>query len=118
MTCTFNSILTRLSSRLGLQSSAKYTPFFQVFADYRTGQRETVAFGNDNELVLMGFDLNVPYDVYLDTIDEPDGDCAHCLFVRKDLFDQAAADRLAASYQVMIEAFAREPGLCVGEVEL
>lgn len=66
----------------------------------------------------MGFDLNVPYDVYLDTVDVPDGDCAHCLFLRKDLFDQHAADRLASSYKRLIEAFAAEPEMSVGEVEL
>lgn len=101
-----------------MQQSAKYTPFFQVFADYRTGQRETVAFGEDNELILMGFDLNVPYDVYLDTIDEPEGDCAHCLFLRKDLFAQPEAEVLAASYKLLIEAFAAEPGLSVEAAEL
>lgn len=110
--------LTYLRYRLGLQRNAKHTPFFQVFADYRTGQKETVAFGEDNELSFMGFDLNVPCDVYLDTVDVPDGDCAHCLFLRKDLFDQPAADRLAASYKRRIEAFAAEPELSVGAVAL
>lgn len=66
----------------------------------------------------MGFDLNVPYDVYLDTVDVPDGDCAHCLFLRKDLFDQPAAERLAGSYKRLIEAFAAEPELSVGAVDL
>lgn len=110
--------LTYLCYRLGLQRNAKHTPFFQVFADYRTGQKETVAFGEANELSFMGLDLNVPYDVYLDTLDVPDGNCAHCLFLRKDLFDQPAADRLAASYKRLIEAFAAEPGLSVGAVAL
>lgn len=101
-----------------MQRDAKFTPFFQVFADYRTGQRETVTFGQANELILMGFDLNVPYDVYLDSIDEADGEFAHCLFFRKDLFAQPEAEKLALSYKYLIEAFAAEPGLSIQEVEL
>ncbi|KAG6357467.1 hypothetical protein INS49_013344 [Diaporthe citri] len=108
----------KVVEELGLQRNARHTPFFQVFADYRTGQRETVAFGERNELCFMGFDLNVPYDVYLDTVDVPDGDCAHCLFLRRDLFDQPAADRLVASYKLLIEAFAAEPEISVGAVDL
>ncbi|KAK7702439.1 putative PKS/NRPS-like protein biosynthetic cluster [Diaporthe eres] len=113
-----NMPFIKVVEELGLQRNAKHTPFFQVFADYRTGQRETVAFGEENELRFMGFDLNVPYDVYLDTVDVPDGDCAHCLFLRKDLFDQPAAERLASSYKRLIEAFAAEPESSVGMVDL
>ncbi|KAK8064341.1 beta-ketoacyl synthase domain-containing protein [Apiospora phragmitis] len=59
-----------LVEELGLQRRAKSFPFFQVFADYRMGQRETTQWGADKQVIMMGIDLNVPYDVYLDTIDE------------------------------------------------
>ncbi|KAI1372084.1 hypothetical protein F4677DRAFT_433407 [Hypoxylon crocopeplum] len=107
-----------LVKELDLQSTAKYFPFFQVFADYRTGQRKNVPFGEDNELRLMGFDLNVPYDVYLDTIDEPDGECVHDLFLRNDLFGKPEAERLARSYGRLIQAFAAQPGVAIGAVDL
>lgn len=90
-----------------------YTPFVQVFADYRSGQRERIQFGEENLLNLMGFDLNVPYDVYLDTIDEPNSECAHRLFLRKDLYEQAQAEELAASYRVLIETFATQPSIII-----
>ncbi|KAI1467236.1 uncharacterized protein F4812DRAFT_465308 [Daldinia caldariorum] len=103
---------------LGLQREAKYYPFFQVFADYRMGQRDTTPWGDNNELQMMGFDLNVPYDVYLDTIDEPDGECAHYFFLRKDLFGEAEAEKLARSYERLICAFAAQPRMAVSEVDL
>ncbi|PHH88580.1 hypothetical protein CDD83_7348 [Cordyceps sp. RAO-2017] len=107
-----------LVNELDLQRTAQYWPFFQVFADYRVGQREKMPFGDSNELLMMGFDLNVPYDVYLDIIDEPDGECAHHLFLRSDLFSHSAAERLARSYHRLIEAFAADPAIAVHCVDL
>ncbi|KAI1661695.1 hypothetical protein F4813DRAFT_169421 [Daldinia decipiens] len=107
-----------LVKELGLQRKAKDYPFFQVFADYRMGQRETIPWGENNELRMMGFDLNVPYDVYLDTIDEPDGECAHYFFLRKDLFGEPEAEKIARSYEHLIRVFAAQPGMTVGEVDL
>jgi len=82
------------------------------------GQRETIAFGENNKLLMMGFDLNVPYDVYLDTIDEPDGECAHVFFLRQDLFGESEALELAQSYKRLIEAFAAQPEMAVKDVQL
>lgn len=83
---------------MDLQRTAKYSPFFQVFADYRVGQGKTIPWSEGNELVTMGFDLNVPYDLYLDTIDKPNGECSHDIFFRKDLIAQPEAEMLARSY--------------------
>lgn len=82
------------------------------------GQRETMAWGENNKLSIMGFDLNVPYDVYLDTVDEPEGECTHHFFLRKDLFDKPETEKLARSYKHMIQAFAAHPGMAVSEVNL
>lgn len=82
------------------------------------GQRETVTFGGDNKVVLMGFDLNVHHDVYLDTIDELDGDYVHCLFFRMDLFEQSEAEMLAMGYRRLIETFAADPRLFIEAVDL
>lgn len=110
--------LLSLSIRLGLQRQAKDFPFVQVFADYRMGQRETTQWGPNNQVVMMGLDLNVPYDVYLDTIDEAGGDCIHEFFLRKDLFGKPEADRFAKDYEQLIRAVVEQPdmaveGLCV-----
>jgi hypothetical protein len=101
--------------RLSLQRTAKDYPFVQVFADYRVGQRTTTEFGENNELVMMGFDFKVPYDVFLDTIDEPEGECLHELFLRNDLFGQDEADRLARSYKSLVVAFAKHPAMTLGQ---
>jgi hybrid polyketide synthase/nonribosomal peptide synthetase ACE1 len=74
--------------------------------------------GENIELAIMGFDLNVPYDVYLDTIDEPDGECSHYLFLHRDLFAKPEAERLARSYKRLIQAFAAQPEIAIGEVDL
>lgn len=74
--------------------------------------------GENSQLSMMGFDLNVPYDVYLDTIDEPGGECAHFFFLRKDLFGKSEADLLANSYERLICAFAAQPGVVISEVTL
>ncbi|RYP69621.1 hypothetical protein DL769_005241 [Monosporascus sp. CRB-8-3] len=107
-----------LVKELDLQRTARYYPFFQVFADYRMGQRERTTFGERNELHMMGFDLNVPYDVYLDTIDESDGECAHYFFLRNDIFSKSEAETLARSYERLIRALAAQPGIAVGDVDL
>lgn len=75
-------------------------------------------FGANNELVMMGFDFNVPYDVFLDTIDEPDGDCTHYLFLRNDLFGIDEAEELASAYKSLVLAFVEQPGMALGEVRL
>lgn len=99
-----------LVQELQLQATAKDSPFFQVFIDYRVSQKYTMAFSNDVELQVMGFELNVPYDLYLDIIDL---DGLHHFFLRKDMFDQQAADTLATTYKRLVETFARDPALSV-----
>ncbi|KAI9695814.1 MAG: putative PKS/NRPS-like protein biosynthetic cluster [Bogoriella megaspora] len=107
-----------LVQELGLQRTAKHIPFFQVFADYRTGQSETANLGEDTKLKFAGFDLNVPYDVYLDTIDDPIGDCTHHFFLRRDLFDESQAEQLSRSYERLVRSFAIRPETVVGDVDL
>ncbi|KAI0203696.1 hypothetical protein F4808DRAFT_467077 [Astrocystis sublimbata] len=107
-----------LVEKLDLQRNARYKPFFQVFADYRMGQRMTMEWGEGNELTFMGFDLNVPYDIYIDTVDEPEGDCRHELFLRRDLFGASEAELLAMNYQRLIRDFAARPRMTVEEADI
>ncbi|KAK2603437.1 hypothetical protein QQS21_004388 [Conoideocrella luteorostrata] len=107
-----------VSKELKLQESAPYMPFFQTFIDYRMGQRKRMPLGPGCALEFLEFDLNLPYDVYLDIIDEPDFDGLHHFFLRQALFDEDGAVVLARSYETLIKRFAQNPGLTVGEVEL
>ncbi|KAI1825867.1 hypothetical protein F4861DRAFT_500148 [Xylaria intraflava] len=107
-----------LVKELDLQRKAQSGPFFQVFANYRTGQRMTMKWGDENELNFMGYTLNLPYDVYLDTVDDPDGDCIHDFSFREDLFGTAEAEQLARSYERLVRAFAAQPGMIVEEVDM
>ncbi|PSR80559.1 hypothetical protein BD289DRAFT_440531 [Coniella lustricola] len=107
-----------LVEELNLQRTAEYKPFFQIFADYRVGQQKTMPFGKDLKVEMMGFDLNIPYDLYLDTIDQTNGECLHELFVREDLFGKPEAERLARDFGRLIRAFATQPDIAVKDVDL
>ncbi|KAI1259695.1 hypothetical protein F5Y18DRAFT_408514, partial [Xylariaceae sp. FL1019] len=100
-----------------LQRNAKYQPFFQTFVDYRMGQGEVIHWGKENQL-MIGLDLNVPYDVYLDIIDNPDGDGLHSFFLQRDLFGAAEAEKLTRSYELLVSAFAAEPDLVVADATI
>lgn len=102
-----------LVEELSLQQNAKDSPFFQVFIDYRMSQKHNMSFSNDVELEVKGFELNVPYDLYLDIIDL---DGLHHFFLRKDMFDQH--DTLAATYKWLVSEFSRDPTRPVKQEEL
>ena len=105
-------------NRLNIERSASHTPIFQTFIDYRQGQREKQAWA-DCQLELMCIqNSKVGYDVSLDIIDDPAGSCRVTMMVRKDLFGQAGADRLARSYSHLIKEFATNPDFILSEPDL
>lgn len=98
------SLLTLV--RLDLSRSATHTPVFQAFVDYRQGQREKQRWAGDCQLELLEFQASkLAYDIALDIIDDPDGECVVMLIVRKDLYTQEQAERLARSYERLVEQF-------------
>ncbi|KAJ5273998.1 hypothetical protein N7478_009123 [Penicillium angulare] len=107
-----------LVKELGSQHVTEDYPFVHVFADYRTGQSTSMKFGENNELIMMDYDFNVPYDVSLDTIDNPGGECIHYFLLRSDLFGRDEADRLARSYKSLILAFAQLPAMTLGQADM
>lgn len=100
-----------MTKELGLQDKAKHSPFFQVFIDYRLGQHRNMPLGDKAELAIMDFEINVPYDVYLDIVD---AEGEHYFSMRNDMFDQHAADVIAKHYGELVEMFAEQPDLLVG----
>lgn len=55
------------------------------------------------------------YDVALDIVDDPDGDCVHTFEVHKELYGKAGAERIAKSYERLVKAFAADPQLPLNE---
>jgi hybrid polyketide synthase/nonribosomal peptide synthetase ACE1 len=105
-------------SRLGAPRSATSTPIFQSFVDYRLGQREKTAWA-DCQLEMLSFQVSkLAYDVALDIIDDPDGDCLVMLIVRKDLYSQRDAECLVKSYSRLVDAFTAHPSTALDEPEI
>lgn len=76
-----------LLSELGVKRTTDHTPLFQAFVDYRAVQ-ERQQVGNC-EIEGLDYSINrTGYDVALDVIDNPDGECMVVLMVQKDLFDE------------------------------
>lgn len=60
----------------------------------------------------------VAYDIALDIIDSPDGDCHVTFIVRDDIYDQAAANQFAQSYVSLAESFAGNPTMILSETTM
>ncbi|KAI1457376.1 hypothetical protein F4805DRAFT_467399 [Annulohypoxylon moriforme] len=100
-----------LLNELNVPRSATCTPIFQCFVDYRQGQQEKINWG-DTQLQWLDFENpKMPYDVALDIIDSPNGECVHILQVRQDLYGGSGAKWLSESYRHLVNAFAADPGV-------
>lgn len=62
--------------------------------------------------------MKMAYDVALDIVDDPDGDCVHTFEVHKELYGKAGAERIAKSYERLVKAFAADPRLSLDEPEM
>lgn len=89
--------------------SATSTPIFQAFVDYRQGQRERQAWA-DCDLEMLSLDISkTGYDLNLDIIDDPDGECMLMLFIRSDLYTAAEAGTIVTCYEKLVKFFACRP---------
>ncbi|KAI0834866.1 hypothetical protein F5Y06DRAFT_306564 [Hypoxylon sp. FL0890] len=97
--------LQALLSEINIPRSATHPPVFQCCINYRQGQSEKMAWGDDAELHFMGVEVKLPYDIYLEIVDSPHGDSILTFATRKDLYGATEAERLAASYELLLRAF-------------
>ena len=58
------------------------------------------------------------YDLALDIIDDPDGECLLMLVVRQDLYKQADAEILIASYELLVKSFVNKLHVPLSEVDI
>ncbi|RYP01139.1 hypothetical protein DL766_002890 [Monosporascus sp. MC13-8B] len=103
---------------LDTSGSAVRAPIFQAFVDHHLGQRERTQWANC-QLEMLSFQVSKsPYDIALDVIDDPEGDCLVMLIVRKDLCNQQDAERLARSFKTLVEALRHDPSTEIGHAEM
>lgn len=98
-----------LLQELGVPRDATYSPLFQAFVDYRQGARERQAFGNCQMELLRFEPGKAAYDISLDIIDNPGGDCLITLYIRESLYSRHAAEVLTNSYVEILTAFSSQP---------
>lgn len=58
------------------------------------------------------------YDVTLEMVDYADGECTQEIVMRKDMYSQAEVDRLAESYEQLIDAFIKDPTSQIGQPDM
>lgn len=73
----------------------------------------------DCQLEMLSFQVSkLAYDIALDIIDAPDGDCVAMLIVRKDLYSQEEAQYLIQSYDRLVNAFVIDLSMPLDEPEI
>ena len=110
------------SYRLNVSRSTSHTPLFQSFVNYRQGLLKTTRWGEGSDnLELHSIEIGISkmaYDVTLEILDYADGECLQTLVVRRDLYGPAEVERLAKSYERLLEAFVRDPNLSLDKPDL
>jgi hybrid polyketide synthase/nonribosomal peptide synthetase ACE1 len=102
-----------LLSELGITRSAITTPIFQAFMDYRLARGGSMSWGDYQLDLLLFKPSKVAYDVAVDIIDNPQGECHLTFITRDDLYDQASTKQLADSYVYLVEALTAQPTAAV-----
>ncbi|OJJ70821.1 hypothetical protein ASPBRDRAFT_126737 [Aspergillus brasiliensis CBS 101740] len=106
-----------LLKELNVPRSASYSPFFQAFFDYRQGHQEKQQFGNTELEMVELHPGRTAYDMTLDITDSADS--ALILFrTQAGLYDPTATQLLLDTYVHLLEAFADNTSLALGEVSL
>jgi amino acid adenylation domain-containing protein len=91
---------------------------FQCFIDYRQGQKEFIQW-DDIEMQFESFqNLKLGYDVALDIVEDPRGTSVHILKVRKDLYDQAGAEKMIRSYERLVHSYASSPAVLLDDPDM
>jgi hybrid polyketide synthase/nonribosomal peptide synthetase ACE1 len=73
----------------------------------------------DCQLEMLSFQVSkLAYDVTLDILDDPDGDCLAMLIVRKDLYSKRDAECLVNSYERLVNAFATYSNTALDEPDM
>ncbi|KAF7169928.1 hypothetical protein CNMCM5623_002479 [Aspergillus felis] len=98
-------------NELGVPRSASHSPLFQVLVNYRAGVSESRTFCSCDSTATAFEQGQAPYDVSLDIIDNPDGECHVIIAGQSVLYDAQHVDVLGRVYRNLLTVFARNPAL-------
>ena len=110
----FDTIL----SELNIPRSASHTPIYQALINYRPGVEESRPFCGCTTDGLEFESGRTSDDVVLDIVDNAGGNPLLTLHVQRSLYSEEAAGVLLGSYVCILDAFARNTELRVGQVRL
>lgn len=109
-----------LLNELDVPRVPSHSPLFQAFMNYRRNHQESrTLFGCEGELDIVATG-QTDYDVSVDVQDlsSEGGGSIVSLEVRRDIYDQAAANTLAKSYKILLRQFVDNPAARVTGVAL
>ncbi|KAL5355551.1 hypothetical protein BJX96DRAFT_170776 [Aspergillus floccosus] len=100
-----------LLTELGAPRSAAHSPLFQVLVNYRAGVSEKRRFCDCASQMIAFEQGQAPYDLSLDIIDNPGGDCHIVIAGQSVLYDSEQVDILGSIYRNLLAVFSRNPAL-------
>ncbi|KAI2612374.1 PKS-NRPS hybrid [Hypoxylon fragiforme] len=98
-------------NELGLPRATTHSPLFQVFVNYRPGTTERRNFCDCSSEVTSFEQGNAAYDLSLDIIENPGGECRVIMAGQSALFEQEDLDMLRDMYQRLLVTFSRNQAL-------
>ncbi|GAP85182.1 putative acyl transferase acyl hydrolase lysophospholipase [Rosellinia necatrix] len=99
-----------LLTELGIERDARQMPLFQSLVDYRNVQ-EKQKFGDCEVQGLLYSVGRTGYDISMDIIDDPAGDCTVTMMVQKNIYTEHVAQILLEAFLEMTAAFSEDTSL-------
>ncbi|KAI1749320.1 hypothetical protein F4782DRAFT_542299 [Xylaria castorea] len=59
-----------------------------------------------------------PYDLALDIIDNPDGDCLLMFVFRSDLYQKRDVEKISKSYEILVKSLSSKPDISIDQVDM
>lgn len=96
------------------------TPIFQSFLNYRRQDvRLAGSYGDNVQLQLLAAEVSrMGYDVTLDLVDEHNSEARCTFLLRRDLYGEDEARRLAHSFRRLVDAFSKDPSLSLVDPDI
>ncbi|KAI1819734.1 PKS-NRPS hybrid [Xylaria intraflava] len=98
-------------NELGIPRATTHSPLFQVLANYRPGTSEGRDFCDCRSEIVSFEQGQAAYDLSIDIIENPGGECRIILGGQSALFEPQDVDMLKDMYKQLLVAFSRNPAL-------
>ncbi|KID72760.1 Polyketide synthase-nonribosomal peptide synthetase [Metarhizium brunneum] len=98
-------------NELGVPRATTHSPLFQVLVNYRPGVSERKDFCDCRSEAISFEQGQAPYDLSLDIIENPGGECRIIMAGQSALFEPRDVHELKDMYKNLLVAFSRNPAL-------